>query len=87
MAFADNIYTFTVMEHNEALIAEALEKGETSITLTDPFGLTKYNSHTGIIYLSDEGADAWPNMFFAKYYGLDGVVGTNKMKEIFGASW
>lgn len=87
VAFADNIYTFAVMEQNEALIEKALENGDTVITLTDPFGLTKYNSHTGIIYLSDEGTDAWPNQFFAKYYGLEGVVGKNKMKEIFGASW
>ena len=87
VAFADNIYTFCVLEENERIIESALERGETSLALTDPGGFTKYNSHTGIIYLSDVSPDSWPNQYFAKYYGLDSVISKNELKYFFGVPW
>ncbi len=81
--FVDNLYTFTVFNRNEHILTEAAKNRDTSVELTIPPAFTKYNSLSGITYLDTENPQEWPNIYVAKYYGLDSVIGRNgKLKGV-----
>ena len=87
IGLADNVNTFVALQKNERIIAQSLERGEKDVELYLPVTFTKYNGLNGLIYLDTESAQNWPNFYFADYYGLDTVIGKNKMEELFGFSW
>lgn len=61
----------------EAQIAQALDNGETEITLSRIYFSTKYSPFSEMKDLDRDYPDAWPNPFIAKYYGFEKVYGTN----------
>lgn len=83
-AAVDNAFTYAAIEEHEDIIAEAKENGENTVELYNPIAVTRYNGVRFLIYLDTEGADKWPNNFYAKYYGLDGATGRSLLKERFG---
>ena len=78
---ADQAATFLVLQRNEATMEEAVENGETELSLYIPIPITKYNGLRGLKYLDTEDPYAWPNNFVAKYYGLEKVEGKSHLKE------
>ncbi len=87
VGLAENVNTFVALQKNERIIAQSLERGEKDVELYVPITFTKYNGLNGLIYLDTESSQNWPNFYFADYYGLDTVIGKNKMEELFGFSW
>jgi len=73
VGLTDTIITYSHIEKNEALIAEAIENGETEIELTRPIPFTKYNALKGLVYLSEGDGAAWPNDAMAKFYGIERI--------------
>lgn len=60
---------------NEQLISEAAANGETDVQLPRFYAETKYSAIEGLPYLNTEDPTDWPNVYMAKYYGVDSVIG------------
>ncbi len=84
VGLADNIATFAVIEEHENIISEAIEQGESEVELCRPVPFTKYNGLWGLRYLDIRNPDGWPNIYFARYYGLRRVRGTSIFGDLFG---
>lgn len=84
LGLADNIATFAVIQGHEVQIQEAIARGEREVTLCRPLPLTKYNGLWGLRYLDIRNPDGWPNLFFARYYGLERVFGRSLFGDLFG---
>ena len=82
IGLADNVTTFVRITENEEIIAEARESGESDVTLRSPVAFTKYNAKLGIKYLDSESPEIWPNRSFARYHGIDSVVGVSPIREL-----
>ena len=81
---ADNIITAVQVAENNEIIEEALASGVSEVTLYRPVPFTKYNGIFGLRYLDITSHDSWPNIHFAKYYGLDRVYGKSYFGDTFG---
>lgn len=60
---------------NQEIILEALENGEKDIQVPRPYAQTKYSAMEGLAYLNTEDATDWPNVYMAKFYGADSIIG------------
>ena len=83
IGLVDNVITFTAIEDHKQIIAEALERGEDEVELCRPVPFTKYNALWGLRYLDIKSPDGWPNIHFAKYYGLEKAYGTSIFGDTF----
>ncbi len=84
VGLVDNIVSFSLIQENGRIIEDALSAGETEVTLYRPVPFTKYNGIFGLRYLDIRNPDGWPNIHFAKYYGLDRVFAKSYFGDIFG---
>ena len=67
--------THEQLRFNEELIEECLRNGERDIQVPRPYAQTKYSALEGLGYLNTEDPTDWYNVYMAKYYGADSLVG------------
>ena len=67
--------THYLLGFNEQIILESLAAGEKDIQVPRPYAQTKYSALEGLAYLNTEDAGDWPNVYMAKYYGADTIIG------------
>ena len=60
---------------NRELIEEAAANGETDLQVPRPYARTKYSALEGLPYLNTEDPTDWPNVYMAKYYGVNSIIG------------
>lgn len=71
----DILRTDYLLDFNRELIEEAAANGERDIQVPRPYARTKYSALEGLPYLSTEDPTDWPNVYMAKYYGVDSIIG------------
>lgn len=59
----------------EAVIAEAIESGETNVVANVVVPETPWSGFWGLRDLSTEDPETWPNHSMALYYGIDSIIG------------
>ncbi len=64
-----------LLSFNEELITQAAANGEAHVQLPRPYAETKYSALEGLAYLNTEDVTDWPNVYMAKYYGVETVTG------------
>ncbi|MCD8144062.1 MAG: DUF6056 family protein [Oscillospiraceae bacterium] len=67
--------THTSFTARETVIAEAVEAGETDLTLACIHPSTQYSAAWGLKDLDTEDSTSWPNNSMAAYYGVDSIIG------------
>ena len=67
--------THEQLRFNEELIEECLRNGERDIQVPRPYAQTKYSALEGLGYLNTEDPTDWYNVYMAKYYGADSLIG------------
>ena len=67
--------THYLLQYNEDFIAECAARGEREVQLPRPYAKTSWSALEGLAYLNTEDPDDWPNVYMAKYYGVDKVIG------------
>ncbi len=67
--------THHAIRQNEAVIADAREAGEHTVTLTCPTPYTKYSGLYNLKYLGIGTAHDWPNGSMARYFDIGGIIG------------
>lgn len=67
--------THYLLGFNEQIIYDALASGERHIQVPRPYAQTKYSALEGLAYLNTEDVTDWPNVYMAKYYGADTIIG------------
>ena len=70
----DILRTDWLLDYNVELIEECLAKGERDIAVPRPYARTKYSALEGLGYLTPD-PDAWYNVYMARFYGADSLVG------------
>ena len=60
---------------NEVYIEKCKSEGIMDIKLPMVPSYTKYSAVNGLMYLSTESPEDWPNGIMAKYYGVDSIIG------------
>ena len=71
----DILRTDYLLDFNRELIEEAAANGETDLQVPRPYAHTKYSALEGLPYLNTEDSTDWPNVYMAKYYGVDSIIG------------
>ena len=72
----DIVRTYEIMRTNEKILSE--ERGnEEIVEIPVVHPETKYSAAEGLLYLNESDANAWPNMFMARYFDIGGVIGIN----------
>jgi len=71
----DIMHSHYLLSFNEELISKAAENGEAHVQLPRPYAETKYSALEGLAYLNTEDVTDWPNVYMAKYYGVETVTG------------
>lgn len=66
-----------LLSFNEQLITQAASNGEAHVQLPRHYANTKYSAIEGLPYLNTEDVNDWPNVYMAKYYGVETVIGYN----------
>ncbi len=72
----DILRTDYLLDFNAALIEECVANGERDIEVYRPYARTKYSALEGLGYLSTEDPNDWYNVYMARYYGADTIIGT-----------
>ena len=67
--------THVLLSFNEDLITECVRNGERDIQVPRPYAGTKYSALSGLGYLDTEDAGNWLNVYMARYYGADSILG------------
>lgn len=67
--------THALLQYNEDFISERAARGEKEVELWRPYARTSWSALEGLAYLNTEDPDDWPNVYMAKYYGVDKVIG------------
>ena len=67
--------THALLQYNEDFITECAARGETEVELWRPYAKTSYSALEGLAYLNTDDPGDWPNVYMAKYYGVDKVIG------------
>ncbi|MBR1566799.1 MAG: hypothetical protein IJ649_08545 [Oscillospiraceae bacterium] len=67
--------THYLLQYNEDFITECAVNGEREVQLPRPYAKTSWSALEGLAYLNTEDPDDWPNVYMAKYYGVDKVIG------------
>ena len=71
----DILRTDYLLVFNRELIEEAAANGERDLQVPRPYANTKYSALEGLPYLNTEDPSDWPNVYMAKYYGVDSIIG------------
>ena len=71
----DILRTDYLLDFNRELIEEAAANGETDLQVPRPYARTKYSALEGLPYLNTEDPTDWPNVYMAKYYGVNSIIG------------
>ena len=71
----DILRTDYLLDFNRELIEEAAANGETDLQVPRPYAHTKYSALEGLPYLNTEDPTDWPNVYMAKYYGVNSIIG------------
>jgi len=71
----DIMHSHYLLSFNEELISKAAGNGEAHVQLPRPYAETKYSALEGLAYLNTEDVTDWPNVYMAKYYGVETVTG------------
>ena len=67
--------THYLLQYNEEFIAACAAAGERSVEVYRPYAKTSWSALEGLAYLNTEDPGDWPNVYMAKYYGVDRVIG------------
>ena len=67
--------THGLLQYNEEFIAACAAAGERSVEVYRPYAGTSWSALEGLAYLNTEDPDDWPNVYMAKYYGVDRIIG------------
>ena len=67
--------THALLQYNEDFITECAARGEKEVELWRPYARTSWSALEGLAYLNADDPDDWPNVYMAKYYGVDRVIG------------
>ena len=67
--------THYLLGFNEQIILEAVAAGEKHVQVPRPYAETKYSALEGLAYLNTEDVSDWPNVYMAKYYGAETMIG------------
>ncbi|MBR2048526.1 MAG: hypothetical protein IJ960_08015 [Oscillospiraceae bacterium] len=60
---------------NEQYIIACREEGQREIRVPMVRANTKYSANHGLMYLSTESGEVWPNTSMAKYFEVDSIIG------------
>ena len=71
----DIVHTHALLQYNAELIRECAAGGETVVQVPRPYSDTGYTALAGLAYLNTEDPDDWPNVYMAKYYGVERIIG------------
>ncbi len=71
---ADIRDTHYLLQYNEELILDCAAHGERVVHVPRPYPRTRYSAMAGLAYLNADDPGDWPNVYMAKYYGVDGIV-------------
>ena len=71
----DILRTDYLLDYNIELIEDCLEKGERDIAVPRPYAQTKYSAWEGLGYLETEDPGSWYNVYMARYFGADSLIG------------
>ena len=66
--------THYLLQYNEDFAAACSARGEREIELPRPYAETSWSALEGLPYLNPDDPDDWPNVYMAKYYGVDQVI-------------
>ena len=66
--------THALLQYNEEFLAACAANGERVVELYRPYAETSYSALEGLAYLNPDDPTDWPNVYMAKYYGLDGII-------------
>ena len=67
--------THYLLQYNEDFIADCAARGEREVQLWRPYAKTSWSALEGLAYLNPEDPNDWPNVYMAKFYGVDKVIG------------
>ena len=67
--------THALLQYNEDFITECAARGEKEVELWRPYAKTSYSALEGLAYLNTDDPGDWPNVYMAKFYGVDKVIG------------
>jgi len=67
--------THALLQYNEDFITECAARGEKEVELWRPYARTSWSALEGLAYLNTEDPADWPNVYMAKFYGVDRVIG------------
>ena len=67
--------THYLLQYNEDFILDCAARGEREVQLPRPYAKSSWSALEGLAYLNTEDPGDWPNVYMAKYYGVDKVVG------------
>lgn len=67
--------THYLLQYNEDFLAQCAADGEREAEIWRPYARTSWSALEGLAYLNTEDPGDWPNVYMAKYYGLDRVIG------------
>ena len=71
----DILRTDYLLDFNRELIEEAAANGETDLQVPRPYARTKYSALEGLPYLNTADPTDWPNVYMARYYGVNSIIG------------
>ena len=71
----DILRTDYLLDFNRELIEGAAANGETDLQVPRPYAHTKYSALEGLPYLNTEDPTDWPNVYMARYYGVNSIIG------------
>lgn len=66
--------THFLLQYNEDFLAACAANGERTVEIPRPYARTHYSALEGLPYLNVDDPTDWPNLYMAKYYGLDSVT-------------
>lgn len=67
--------THALLQYNEDFIEGCAARGEKEVELWRPYARTSWSALEGLAYLNTEDPTDWPNVYMAKFYGVDKVIG------------
>ena len=70
----DILRSHALLQYNEDFITECAARGEREVELPRPYAETSYSALEGLPYLNPDDPDDWPNVYMAKYYGVERIV-------------
>ena len=71
----DIVRTHGLLQYNEDFLRDCAAKGEREVQLWRPYARTSYSALEGLSYLNVDDPEDWPNVYMAKYYGLERIIG------------